>query len=249
MDVFSNPKFTAGIIGIADAYGGLNFWVENLYPRMNPTAIWQALLYIGCLKKTGYERQIINLLIHKDSRVRAWACFALGQLENEESVEQIHAMNADPSNRVRIHAWQAMQKIVGPEQSYRLFPIRVPQQQNVILISDDNPGPRMNLSNLFRRMGYRTDTAATYKETIEKAMVSRPQAIITDNQKIPDNLSGLTMTQDISRIKELQDTVVFMLTADFVEPVFLWNGGDCFLSKFRNSVQELSEVVNEYLHH
>lgn len=249
MDNFTKPKFADGVIGIANAYGGLRFWEENLNPMMNPTAIWQALLYIGCLKKPGFERKIINLLIHKDSRVRAWACFALGQLENEESVEQIHALNADASNRVRIHAWQAIQNIVGPGQSSRLFPIRVPQQQNLILISEDSARQRQTLSTLFQQMGFQIVTAATHKKTIEKALAFRPQAIITDNQKIPDNLSGLSLTQDISKIRDLQDTAVFMLTMDFVEPVFLWYGGDCFLSKSLHSLEKLAEVVNEYLHH
>ncbi len=57
------------------------------------------------------------------------------------------------------------------------------------------------------------------------------------------------MTWDICRHPELRETVLFMLTADFVEGVFLWNGGDYFLSKFRFSVTELVQVANEYLHH
>jgi hypothetical protein len=106
-------------------------------------------------------------------------------------------------------------------------------------------------------MGYRTISAASYKETLDKAIEHRPQAIITDNQKKHDNridnLSGLALAYDVSRIPELKETIIFMLTADFIEPVFLWNGGDCFLSKFRtrsrNPIQFLANLVNEYMHH
>jgi hypothetical protein len=80
MDAFSNPKFKRPIASLANAYGGIKFWPENLRPNMNPDAIWRALLYIGSITKTGFEPQIRQLLVHNDSRVRAWTCFALGQL-------------------------------------------------------------------------------------------------------------------------------------------------------------------------
>lgn len=249
MNKFSEPKFCQGIVQLAEVYGGKAFWLENLNPRMNPIAIWRALMYVGCLKFTGVEDRIRRLLLNKDSRVRAWACFALGRLENEESVEQIRAMNADSSNRVRIHAWEAIKTIVGPEHSNRTFSIRIPRQENLILISEDSKIAQQNLSNLFRNAGYRVKIASTAQETITKAIKYQPQAIITDNQKGFDNLSGLTLTWDICRMWNLQETVLFMLTADFIEPVFLWNGGDYFLTKFEHPHGKLAEAVNEHLHH
>ena len=74
-----------------------------------------------------------------------------------------------------------------------------------------------------------------------------PQAVITDNQKGKDNLSGLNLTLELARKAELQDTVLFMLTADFIEPIFLWNGGDYFLSKFGHGLNNIAEVVEAYL--
>jgi CheY-like chemotaxis protein len=158
-------------------------------------------------------------------------------------------MNADPSNRVRIHAWEAIKAIVGPEHNHRNFPIRIPRWENLILISEDSQAVQRDLSRLFSRSGFQVKTASTTQETIEKAVKYRPQAIIMDNQKWFDNLSGLTLTWDICRTWHLQDTVLFMLTADFIEPVFLWNGGDFFLSKFEHPHGKLAEAVNEYLHH
>ena len=40
-----------------------------------------------------------------------------------------------------------------------------------------------------------------------------------------------------------------MLTADSMEAIFLWNGGDYFLSKLQFNIDELVQVANEYLHH
>ncbi len=242
MDIFANPKFSQSILGIAQAYG-------NLVPGMNPDATWRALLVVGAMKGTQYAELSQRLLVSPDSRVRAWACFALGQMKDESALEQIYAMNADPSNRVRIHAWQAVQAIVGPEESARHFPIRIPTNQSLILISEDSERIRTSLSSLYRRMGFQIRTASSEQETIELARKLKPQAIITDNQKVKDNISGLNMTWDLYRFPELRETVIFMLSADFVEPIFLWSGGDCFLSKQEAMPEDLAHIVTEYLHH
>src|SRR5713101_4095029 len=113
MDVFANPKFGKAILGIAQAYRDFGFWTENLAPGMNPDATWRALLVVGALKDNNFAKMARRQLVSPDSRVRAWACFALGQMKDEGALEQIYSMNADPSNRVRIHAWQAVQAIVG----------------------------------------------------------------------------------------------------------------------------------------
>ena len=170
-------------------------------------------------------------------------------MEDEKSVDQIQAMNADPSNRVRIHAWQAIQSIVGHEHSARHFPIRIPQYESLVLVSEDSKEMGAHLTTLFQRMGYRVAFGSSERETKVKALTLKPAAIITDNQKYLDNLSGLNLTWDICRILELRETVIFMLTADFIEPIFLWNGGDYFLSKSRLGLEELIMVANEYLHH
>jgi CheY-like chemotaxis protein len=250
MDTFANPKFGKAILGIAQAYGNIDFWTQNLAPGMNADATWRALLLIGILKDIQFSQFARSLLISSDSRVRAWACFALGQMKDESALEQIYAMNADPSNRVRVHAWQAVQALVGPEESARHFPIRIPPSQSLILISEDYEGNRTVLSELHRKLGFRVRTASSEQETLELACELRPQAIITDNQKGQDNLSGLNMTWDICRRSELRESVLFMLSADFIEPVFLWSGGDCFLSKYNAATFEsLTEIVIEYLHH
>jgi CheY-like chemotaxis protein len=162
-------------------------------------------------------------------------------------LDQIHAMNADPSNRVRFHSWQAAQAIIGPEESSYCFPARSPAHVNPILISEDSKKIQSALTSLFAKMGFRVEVASTEQETIDKALRLLPQAVITDNQKEKDNLSGLNLTWELSRVAELRETVLFMFTADFLEPIFLWSGGDYFLSKFGHGLNEIAEVVAEYL--
>lgn len=137
-------------------------------------------------------------------------------------------MNKDPSNRVRIHAWQAVQAIVGPEQSARRFPISIPQHETLILISEDLLKMQEDLAATFGPMGFRIEFASDEAETMENAIALKPQAIITDNQKGTDNLSGLNMTFDLSRQEPLRETVLFMLTADFVEPCFCGTAATAF---------------------
>lgn len=251
MDAFVKSRFQKAIVNIGNAYGGLMFWPENLKLQANPDAAWRALLYLGSRREGRFAGAARRMLKAKDSRVRAWACYALGQCQDEQSVEQIYKLNADPSNRVRIHAWQALQVLVGPEESARHFPVRVPTREKLILISEDSKRMQSQLSAMLKRLGFLIITASTEQETIALALRAKPQAIITDNQKGRgrDNLSGLNMTWDICRHPALRETVIFMLSADRIEPVFLWNGGDYFLWKKSARLDALIKVVMEYLHH
>ena len=103
------------------------------------------------------------------------------------------------------------------------------------------------LTSLFRKLGFSVETASTEEETLDKALRLKPQELITDNQKGKDNLSGLNMTWEVSRKAELRETVVFKLTADFIEPIFLCSGGDYFLSKTNCGLKEIGEAVTSYL--
>jgi CheY-like chemotaxis protein len=244
---FINPGFCHFIPGIAQAYGDLGFWIQNLTPEANPDATWRALMVVGSLKIDGFNQPIRGLLAHEDSRVRAWACFALGQLKDEAAVDQIHDMNADPSIRVRFHAWQAIQSIIGPNGNSRCYPLRVPPKESPILISEDSRKIQCVLTSLFRELGFSVETASTEEETIDKALRLKPQVVITDNQKGKDNLSGLNLTREFSKRSELRETVLFMLTGDFIEPIFLWSGGDYFLSKNNCGLKDIGEAVTSYL--
>ena len=249
MDTFSNPKFVDGVIGIAKAYGGIDFWTQNLRLDSNPDATWRSLLVIGCLKLTKFNINVRTLLNHDDSRVRAWACFALGQCQVEEAADDIFALNADPSNRVRIHAWQAIKAIIGPEQTTRPFDIRHSPQQRTILISEDSPQQKEVLSSILSTMGFQTIFSTTRDETMKMALKYRPDALITDNQKFYDNLSGLNMTWDICGIPDLREMTIFMITADWIEPVFLWYGGDLFLHKLSSGLKKIYAEIHEYMLH
>jgi CheY-like chemotaxis protein len=245
MDMFTNPRFCEGILGIAQAHGPLGFWIQNLAPGMNPDATWRALMVVGALKDNRFETAVRELLVSPDSRVRAWACFALGQMRAEAALKQICALNSDTSLRVRVHASQAVQAMVGPEEAARHFPVRIPTSRRLVLISEDSRRFQTTLSELCSRMGFHVKTASSERETMALASALRPQAIITDNQKGKDNLSGLNMTWDLCRQADLHETIIFMLTADFVEPPFLWNGGDCFASKLLG-LENLAHAIIEY---
>ena len=253
MDAFTNPKFCREILSIAQAFGPYDFWYENLDYGKNPDATWRALLVVGCLKDDGCLVRICKLLISPDSRVRAWACFALGQIKSEIALEQIYAMNADPSNRVRVHAWQAIQTIVGPEESKRQFPIRKSPRHSLIMVSTDSVMDQLYFSKYFKQMGYQVIIAPTEKETLEKSLKIKPDAIVTDNQKIGervvDNLSGINMTWDICRQTKLRETIIIMISSDFVEPIFIWSGGDYYISKRTITKENLGKVIVEYLNH
>lgn len=75
----------------------------------------------------------------------------------------------------------------------------------------------------------------------------KPQVIITDNQERRDNFSGLNMTWDLCRNLDLRETILIMLTADEVEPMFLWQGGDFFLNKQRYGGARLGPVLEMYM--
>ena len=248
-DAFRNPKFCNEILGIADAHGGPKFWIENLRPDMNPDATWRALMVIGCMENTNNADDARRLLNHSDSRVRAWACFALGRLHDESSVEKIYALCSDPSNRVRVHARQTLQKLVGFEKAnWHIFARNHTQEQECrILISEDSLFSLRFLPGILRNEKHHVDTAETASLTLKKALASRPKIIITDNQKGLDNLSGLNMTWDICRTPELRETIIIMRTADFVEPMFLWSGGDYFLLKDIGDPEQILLPVHEYL--
>ncbi len=201
MDIWRDPAFDKSILGIAQAYGPYEFWTQNLQPGMNPDATWRGLLVVAALKDRQFAPNARNLLGNDDSRVRAWACFALAHLRDEAALEQILALREDPSCRVRFHARRAAQVISG------------------------KPVPPGRPLWGHARMG--------------------DLAIVTDNQKGRDNLSGLNMAWDLCRHPQLRETVLFMVTADLVEVAFLWNGGDWFIRKLAR--EDPGTRIAEYL--
>jgi CheY-like chemotaxis protein len=249
MDIWKDPAFDKSILGIAQAYGPYEFWTQNLQPGMNPEAAWRGLLVVAALKDRKFAPNARNLLGSADSRVRAWACFALAHLKDETALEQILVLREDPAPRVRFHARRAAQHISGkPVPPGR--PLYGHGHMGVhagplILVSDDDPEAGKRMLGIFGAKGYRVTQTFTESETLANALRLKPQAIITDNQKGGDNLSGLNMTWDLCRNPQLRETVVFMHTADLVEIAFLWNGGDWFIRKLAR--EDLGKQVAEYL--
>jgi hypothetical protein len=245
MDIWRDAKFDKAILGIAQAYGPYEFWTQNLQPGMNPEAVWRSLLVVAALKDRQFAPNVRNLLGNDNSRVRAWACFALAHLKDEAAEEQLLALRNDPSCRVRFHARKAAQLISGkpvppgyPPQGHALM-------GDLILVSTDAPNALAQMALAFKGKHYRFAHAATEQETLGLALKMKPLAIITDNQKGRDNLSGLNMTWDLCRYPELREIVLFMHTADYVEAAFLWNGGDWFMNK--GGLANLAMGVIDYL--
>jgi hypothetical protein len=50
----------------------------------------------------------------------------------------------------------------------------------------------------------------------------------------------------LCRRKELRDTLIFMITADHVEPIFLWSGGDAYITKPLN-LRLFGQTLEDYL--
>jgi CheY-like chemotaxis protein len=244
---FDTKNFSQDVVRLGDAHGGPPFWYEVLREDSNPDNIWRALLYIGCLGISGPEPAMRYKLHHPDSRVRAWACFALGQLNDETAVERIAELETDPSSRVRIHAEDAIGSIVGHSPPNENGNDREPIGEALILISDDSAGVQNQLASALEPLGYPLAFASNEDETLAMALDLHPAAIITDNQKGKDNLNGLRMTGKIANHPELREVVLFMLTADALEGAFLWNGGDYFLQKTPECVSMLITAMQAYL--
>jgi hypothetical protein len=115
------------------------------------------------------------------------------------------------------------------------------------LVSSDAPEAQARLGIQVKERRCRIGYAPTERETVDAALRLKPLAIVTDNQKGRDNLSGLNMTWDICRLPELRETILFMLTEDRVEPAFLWNGGDWFIHKRGLPGAMLAKPIEEYL--
>jgi len=250
MDIWNDPSFDKSILGIAQAYGPYEFWTQNLQPGMNPDATWRGLLVVAALKDRQFAPNARNLLGNDDSRVRAWACFALAHLKDEAALEQILALREDPSRRVSFHARRAAQVISGrpvpPGRPLYVHPrLGDARLGELILISDDAPEAGKRLAGALGAKGYRVTQTFTESETLAVALRFKPLAILTDNQKGSDNLSGLNLTWDMCRTPELRETLLLMHTADLVEVAFLWNGGDWFISKLAR--EDAGARIVEYL--
>jgi CheY-like chemotaxis protein len=231
MDRLFPPDLSRALIQMGDLYGGLGFWPENLAPGTNPDATCRALLYLDCL---GYRRVVplVRPLIESPvSRVRARAALALAQLEDRTSLGAIRRLRDDPVGRVRVQARRALWAFSRDGRPRGNEAASIRKEDPVLLVSDDDPNSQRVLADILGGDGFRIVHASTEQETIECALRLSPDAILTDTQKGRDNLRGLQMTQDICRLAGLSDVPVFMVTADRVEPVFLWEGGDWFFPK------------------
>jgi len=79
LTTFSQPRFSEAVIQLAQAYGKLSYWLENLTYKSNPDAAWRALMVLGALGKPEFSPHAARMLDHSDSRVRAWPASLLGK--------------------------------------------------------------------------------------------------------------------------------------------------------------------------
>lgn len=244
---FSSQLLRRQVLSIGDAYGGPPFWYELLREDSNPDNVWRALLYIGCFTAPGPEPAIRNKLLHPDSRVRAMACFALGRFQDEAAADRLRQLCGDPSPRVRIHARTALAAIVEAGDLPPMGSAATPSDSAIILVSEDSLRLQDAIAEALQSLGQRVACAADTVETIEIARRLRPIIVVTDNQKGKDNTAGLRVTEAISRDPTLRESILLMLSADFLDGVFLWHGGDCFIHKILAGLGQLQAVAAEYL--
>jgi CheY-like chemotaxis protein len=117
----------------------------------------------------------------------------------------------------------------------------------MVLVSDDSDGWRNCWESELVSQGFRVTQASDEDQTVGAALRLRPTVIITDNQKGRDNLSGLRMTERIARMPELEETLLFMFSADEVDGPFYWNGGDLCIPKTPGTLKLVSRILWEYL--
>ena len=244
---FSSPLLRRQILSLGDAYGGPRFWFELLREDRNPRNVWRALLYVGCVAAPGPEPFIRAALLHNDSRVRAMACFACGCFQDEASAEKLRELCVDSSPRVRVHARGALSKIVRYEDVPRSHLDCSPADGALVLISDDSVRQQDAVASALMPLGLCIARAIDAGKTQEMARALKPALIVTDNQKFGDNTSGLQATEIISRDPDLNETTILMFSADPLDGVFLWHGGDCFVHKTRWGLGVLREIARAYL--
>lgn len=247
MTVFHVDRFRQQIINAATLYGGAIFWNDILALDVYPENLWRGMLYIGCARIPGFGPQIFSKLNHPDSRVRAYACFALGQLGERRALERVDQLTFDPSPRVRVHARFAHQVLTGDQ-----FASEGSNEEKVIrkervLLSEDSGVAQNQIIEGLSGMEVDIELASTMEETIEKAYQWKPSLIITDNQKWGDNTSGLRMISEICCTPELQDILLFMLTADPIEAAVLWHGGDLHFLKTQHALAAIGYHIASYL--
>ena len=239
MEQFASRAFCKSILDLAQAYGPYEFWTENLKPKFIRRRRGALLMVVAALKDPMFAEQAMELLGSPDSRVRAWACTALAELKCQPAAERMAALTNDPAGRVRFRAKTALASlgVTPPPQRRILF--HDMGQAPLVLISEDNETNRQRWAEYLRQAGFQVETAISEQQTVERALELHPQAVLTDNQKAIvvdhalewDNLSGLNMSWDLCRCRGLDNSILFMVTADQVEAIFLWNGGDEYFHK------------------
>jgi CheY-like chemotaxis protein len=246
MVVTESPLFKQQVLMMGSAYGGPSFWYEILREDLNPESIRRSLLFLGCLGGHGCEAAIRSKLHYPDSRVRGWACFAAGELLDYGAQETLRSLTTDSSARVRRQARSALSRL-DPGRAQARARTHPPSQDVVILVSDDSARMQDQLGDALRSRGYELTFASSEIETYEMASRLWPWAVVTDNQKGRDNLSGLRMTERLASTPAHEETLLFMISADPVEGAFLWHGGDFFLPKGLPSLGSLVSTVEDYL--
>ena len=247
MEALTDTPFRAQLSMLGAAYGGAPFWYEILREDARPENIWRSLLFLASASARRCEEPIRNRLHHPNSRVRGWACFALGELNDEAARPRLQELADDPSARVRRQARQALLRLNRHGGRQPASRPRSEAAEALVLISDDSGRVQDQLASVLRPRGFPLAFASSEDETIEMAQRLCPWAILTDNQKGRDNLSGLRMTERLPSLPGLEETILLMMTADSVEGAFLWAGGDAFFLKGRAGPPQLVAVLEDYL--
>lgn len=245
-------KLVDGILYLAAGYGSADrFWFENLDFNANPHAIWRALMVFWARRDDKIADHATLLLKSPSSRVRAWACRYLAAIDYSPAFLDLFVMTNDPSPRVRVAARQSVVAFKPMMKADLLLHHRIRLARYSVLVSEDDPLDRLRLEDLLAKQGYRVLSASSEIETIGIARKARPHFLVTDNQKLDgdviDNLCGLNMTWDLCRQSDLREMVTVMISPTYLEPVFLWQGGDIFLQSHDPANPLLLDLLKEYV--
>ena len=236
---YVHPVMLEGLNHLGDAYGDERYWYEVVLQDERPENRWRALLVLAARGYPDARPDLADESYHENSRIRAWACFAMGASRQRLFRGDLERHSGDPVRRVRFRAYRALAAL-GFDPN--ILPV-AGEDNLTVLISDDDEAARETIAGILREAGIPCTTAATVEETVAKAASLSPAIVVTDNQKGADNTAGLHMAARFARDRHLQAITLVMLSDDRVGGPFLWYGGDHYLHKTRD-LKHLVPLVN-----
>lgn len=103
---------------------------------------------------------------------------------------------------------------------------------NRVMIVDDSRTDLQNLQSIVEKNGYRTVTASSGKEAVDKAKQERPDLIFMDI--IMDNMDGFSACRELKQDSSTKDIPIVFVTSKNQKADIMWaqkQGGRALVSK------------------